>query len=162
MLGASNYTYAEATLTQRLPDWIGSHVRAFAYFGALPAIVVPDNLKSGVHLAHRYEPEINATYAEMGNHYGVAIIPARSEKPRDKAKAENGVLVVERRILARLRNRTFFSLAELNSAIAELLETLNAQPFQKLPGSRRELFETLERPAHDGNGAHAKSAPRLR
>ena len=147
VLGASNYTYAEATLTQRLPDWIGSHVRAFAYFGALPAIVVPDNLKSGVHLAHRYEPEINATYAEMGKHYGVAIIPARSAKPRDKAKAENGVLVVERRILARLRNRTFFSLAELNSAIAELLEALNAQPFQKLPGSRRELFETLERPA---------------
>lgn len=146
VLGASNYTYTEATLTQRLPDWIGSHVRAFAYFGAVPAIVVPDNLKSGVHRAHRYEPEINATYAEMGNHYGVAIIPARSAKPRDKAKAENGVLVVER-LLARLRNRTFFSLTELNAAIAELLEELNAKPFQKLPGSRKELFETLERPA---------------
>lgn len=146
VLGASNYTYTEATLTQRLPDWIGSHVRAFAYFGAVPAIVVPDNLKSGVHLAHRYEPEINATYAEMARHYGVAIVPTRTAKPRDKAKAENGVLVVER-LLARLRNRTFFSLTELNAAIAELLEELNAKPFQKIPGSRKALFETLERPA---------------
>lgn len=146
VLGASNYTFAEATLSQRLPDWIGSHVRAFAYFGAVPAIVVPDNLKSGVHRAHRYEPELNPTYAEMGHHYGVAIIPARSAKPRDKAKAENGVLVIER-LLARLRKRTFFSLGELNAAIAELLEELNAKPFQKLPGSRKSLFETLERPA---------------
>lgn len=147
VLGASNYTYAEATLTQRLPDWISSHVRTFAYFGAVPAIVVPDNLKSGVHLAHRYEPELNPTYEEMGRHYGVAIIPARSAKPRDKAKAENGVLVVERRILAKLRNRTFFSLAELNAAIAELLEDINEQPFQKMPGSRKALFEMLDRPA---------------
>lgn len=147
VLGASNYTFAEATLSQTLPDWIGSHVRAFAYFNAAPAIVIPDNLKSGVYLAHRYEPEINATYAEMARHYGVAIVPTRTAKPRDKAKVENGVLVVERRILARLRNRTFFSLAELNSAIAELLEALNAAPFQKLSGSRKELFESLERPA---------------
>lgn len=147
VLGASNYSYAEATLSQTLPDWIGSHVRTFAYFGAVPAIVVPDNLKSGVHLAHRYEPELNATYAEMGRHYGVAIIPTRSAKPRDKAKVESGVLVVERWILARLRNRTFFSLGELNAAIAELLEELNQRPFKKLPGNRRELFETLERPA---------------
>ena len=147
VLGASNYSYAEATLTQSLPDWIGSHVRAFAYFGAVPAIVVPDNLKSGVQLAHRYEPELNATYAEMGRHYGVAIIPTRSAKPRDKAKVESGVLVVERWILARLRNRSFFSVAELNTAIAELLEELNQRPFKKLPGNRRELFETLDRPA---------------
>ena len=146
VLGASNYTFAEATRSQTLPDWIGSHVRAFAYFGAVPAIVIPDNIKSGVHLAHRYEPELNATYAEMARHYGVAIVPTRSAKPRDKAKVENGVLVVER-LLARLRNRTFFSVAELNAAIAELLEELNAKPFQKLPGSRRELFETLDRPA---------------
>jgi transposase len=145
VLGASNYSYAEATLTQTLPDWIGSHVRAFAYFKALPAIVVPDNLKSGVHLAHRYEPELNATYAEMARHYGVAIVPTRSAKPRDKAKVESGVLVVERWILARLRNRSFFSLGELNAAIAELLEDLNARPFKKLPGNRRELFETLDR-----------------
>lgn len=147
VLGASNYSYAEATLTQTLPDWISSHVRAFAYFGAVPAIVIPDNIKSGVHRAHRYEPELNATYAEMARHYGVAIVPTRSAKPRDKAKVESGVLVVERWILARLRNRTFFSLGELNAAIAELLEELNARPFKKLPGNRRELFETLDRPA---------------
>jgi transposase len=147
VLGASNHTYAEATLTQTLPDWIGSHVRAFSYFGAVPAILIPDNIKSGVHLAHRYEPELNATYAEMGRHYGVAIIPTRSAKPRDKAKVENGVLVVERWILARLRNRHFFCVAELNAAIAGLLKDLNARPFKKLPGNRRELFETLDRPA---------------
>ena len=147
VLGASNYTYAEATWTQGLPDWIGSHVRAFNYLGSLPQIVVPDNLKSGVHLAHRYEPELNRTYEEMGRHYGVAIIPTRSAKPRDKAKVENGVLVVERWILARLRNRQFFSLVELNTAIAELLEVLNNRPFKKLPGTRKSLFDSLDRPA---------------
>jgi transposase len=147
VLGASNYTYAEATLTQSLPDWIGSHVRAFNYFGSLPAIVVPDNLKSGVHQAHRYEPELNPTYAEMAAHYGTTVLPTRVAKPRDKAKVEAGVLVVERWILARLRNRRFFSLAELNAAIAELLEVLNDRPFKKLPGTRRSLFETLDRPA---------------
>jgi len=147
VLGASNYTFAEATLTQRLPDWIGSHVRAFNYLGSVPAIVVPDNLKSGVHLAHRYEPELNPTYAEMGQHYGVAIIPTRSAKPRDKAKVEAGVLVVERWILARLRDRQFFSLTELNAAIAELLEVLNNRPFKKLPGTRRSMFDSLDRPA---------------
>ena len=147
VLGASNYTYAEATWTQGLPDWIGSHVRAFNYLGSLPAIIVPDNLKSGVHLAHRYEPELNRTYEEMGQHYGVAIIPTRSAKPRDKAKVESGVLVVERWILARLRNRQFFSLTELNAAIAELLEVLNNRPFKKLPGTRRSMFDSLDRPA---------------
>ncbi len=147
VLGASNFTYAEATWTQALPDWIGSHVRAFSYFGSLPEIVVPGNIKSGVHLAHRYEPELNPTYAEMGQHYGVAIIPTRSAKPRDKAKVENGVLVVERWILATLRNRQFFSLAELNAAIAELLEGLNSRPFKKLPGCRKSLFDSLDRPA---------------
>ncbi len=147
VLGASNFTYAEATWTQALPDWIGSHVRAFSYFGSVPEIVVPDNLKSGVHLAHRYEPELNPTYAEMGQHYAVAIIPTRSAKPRDKAKVESGVLVVERWILARLRNRQFFSLVELNTAIAELLEVLNNRPFKKLPGTRRSMFESLDRPA---------------
>ena len=147
VLGASNFTYAEATWTQALPDWIGSHVRAFSYFGSLPEIVVPDNIKSGVHLAHRYEPELNPTYAEMGQHYAVAIIPTRSAKPRDKAKVESGVLVVERWILARLRNRQFFSLVELNTALAELLEVLNNRPFKKLPGTRRSMFESLDRPA---------------
>lgn len=146
VLGASNYTFAEATWTQGLFDWIGSHIRAFEYFGGVPEVVVPDNLKSGVTHPHRYEPDVNPTYQDMSTHYGVAVIPARVRKPRDKAKAENGVLVVERWILARLRNRTFFSLTELNEAIAELLEALNNRPFQKLPGCRMSLFESLEKP----------------
>ncbi len=146
-LGASNYSYAEATFSQALPDWIGSHVRAFNYLGSLPEVIVPDNIKSGVHLAHRYEPELNPTYAEMAQHYGVAIVPTRVVKPRDKAKVEVAVQIVERWILARLRNRQFFSLAELNAAIAELLEVLNRRPFKKLPGTRRSMFESLDRPA---------------
>lgn len=147
VLGASNYTYAEATWTQTLPDWIGAHTRAFAFFGGVPEVVVPDNLKSGITRAHRYEPDLNPTYAELASHYGVAVIPARARRPRDKAKVEVGVQVVERLILAALRHRTFFSLAELNRAIAELLERLNRRPFKKLPGSRREAFEALDRPA---------------
>ena len=146
-LGASNYTYAEATWTQGLSDWIGSHVRTMEYLGVAPEIVVPDNLKAGVTKAHRYEPKLNRTYREWGEHYGVAILPARPRKPKDKAKAETGVQVVQRWILARLRNRQFFSLGELNEAIAELLERLNTRPFQKLPGCRRTLFESLDRPA---------------
>ena len=147
VLGASNYTYAEATWSQGLSDWIGAHVRALEYFGAAPEIVVPDNLKSGVVRAHRYEPQLNPTYREWGEHYGVAVLPARPGRPRDKAKVEAGVLVAERWILARLRNQRMFSLGELNEAIAVLLEPLNTQPFKKLPGSRRSLFESLERPA---------------
>ncbi len=147
VLGASSYTYAEATWTQGLSDWIGSHVRAFAFLGGLPEIVVPDNLRSGVSRACFYEPDINPTYQEMAAHYGVAVIPARPSRPRDKAKAEVGVQIVERWIAARLRNRTFFSLAELNGAIRELLDALNERPFRKLPGSRRSHFESLEKPA---------------
>lgn len=147
VLGASNYTYAEATWSQDLWAWIGAHCRAFEYFGGVTAILVPDNLKSGVSKASRYEPEINPTYAEMASHYGTVVIPARPRKPRDKAKAEAGVLLVKRWILAVLRNRRFFSLAELNAAIAELLQVLNNKRFQKLAGTRRSLFETLDRPA---------------
>lgn len=147
VLGASNYTYAEATWSQGLCDWIGAHVRALAYFGAAPEIVVPDNLKPAVGRAHRYEPTLNRTYREWAGHYGVAIVPARPARPRDKAKVEVGVQVVERWILARLRHRRMFSLGELNEAIGECLERLNARPFKKLPGSRRALFETLDRPA---------------
>jgi len=147
VLGASNYTYAEATWTQRLPDWIGSHVRALGAIGGVPEIIVPDNLKAAVDRAHRYEPEINRTYADLAHHFGFAIIPARAAKPRDKAKVEVAVQVVERWILARLRNQTFFALAELNQAIAALLIDLNGRPFKKLPGSRPELFDTLDRPA---------------
>ena len=147
VLGASNYTYVEATWTQSLPDWIGSHVRTLAALGGVPEIVVPDNLKAAVTRAHRYEPELNRTYAELAHHYGFAVLPARAAKPRDKAKVEVGVQVVERWILARLRHHTFFALAEVNTAIPPLLLALNARPFKKLPGSRHSLFETLDRPA---------------
>jgi transposase len=147
VLGASSYTYAEATWTQTLPDWIGSHQRALIFFGCVPTLVVPDNLKSGVTTPCRYEPEPNATYLEFARHYGVAILPARVRRPRDKAKAEVGVQVVERWVLARLRNQTFFCLAELNAAIRTWLEELNRRPFKNLPGSRRTLFEQLDRPA---------------
>ena len=146
VLGASNYTFAEATWTQSLPDWIGSHVRALGALGGVPEIVVPDNLKAAVTRTHRYEPEINRTYADLAHHFGFAIIPARAAKPRDKAKAEVGVQVVERWILARLRNHTFFSLADLNQAIAALLIDLNHRSFKKLSGSRQELFDTIDRP----------------
>lgn len=147
VLGASNYTYAEATWTQALPDWIGSHVRALSFFGGVSEIIVPDNLKSGVNKACFYEPDLNPTYQDMASHYGFAVIPARVRTPRDKAKVEVGVLVAERWILARLRKSTFFSLTELNTAIRPLLERLNERPFKKLPGCRRSLYETLDKPA---------------
>jgi transposase len=147
VLGASNYTYAEATWTQSLPDWIGSHVRACAALGGVPQVVVPDNLKAAVRRPHRYEPILTRTYAELAQHYGVANVPARAAHPRDKAKVEVGVQVVERWILARLRHHTFLSLLELNTAIAALLVTLNQRPFKKLPGSRQSVFEALDRPA---------------
>lgn len=147
VLGASNYTYAEASWTQGLGDWIGAHIRAFEFNGGVTEIVVPDNLKSGVTKACRYEPGVNLTYEEMAHHYGVAVVPARPRKARDKAKAEAGVLLVERWILAALRKRSFFSLGEVNQAIAELLTRLNERPFRKRDGSRRTLYETLDRPA---------------
>lgn len=146
VLGASNYTYAEATRSQKLADFVASTVRTFEYFGVVPEVVVPDQLRSAVSGPDRYEPDINPTYLEMAQHYGVTVLPARPRKPRDKAKVEGGVLIAQRWILAVLRNRTFFSLAELNEAIGELLERLNTRPFQKLAGCRREAFETLERP----------------
>lgn len=146
-LGASNYTYAEATWSQALPDWIGSHSRAFAFFGGVPSQVVPDNLKSGVVKACLFDPEINRTYADMAAHYGVAIVPARPRKPKDKAKVEVAVQVVERWVLARLRNRRFFSLAELNQAIRALLDDLNVRRTKHLGASRRQLFEELDQPA---------------
>lgn len=147
VLGASNYLYAEAVASQELPHWIAGHVHAFEYFGGCPQIVVCDNLRSGVSGAHRYEPELNASYQEMAAHYGVAIIPARPRRPRDKAKVEAGVLIAERWIMARLRHRRFFSLGELNIAIRDLLDGINRRSFKKLPGSRQSLFEELERPA---------------
>lgn len=144
-LGALNYTYAEATLTQSLPDWIDSHVRALEFFGGVPELITPDNLKSGVNKACRYEPDLNPTYLDMVNPYETTVIPARVRAPKDKAKAEVGVQIVERWILAKLRSRTFFSLAELNRAIAELLIDLNSRAFQKLPGSRQSAFESIDK-----------------
>jgi transposase len=147
VLGASNYTYAEATRTQSLPDWLGSHVRAFEYFGGSSAIVVPDNLRSGVSRACRYDPDLNPSYQQWAEHYRVAVVPARPYKPKDKSKAEVGVQIVERWILARLRHHTFFSLAELNHCIGSLLEELNDKPFKQLPGNRRQAFEQIDKPA---------------
>ena len=145
--GASNYTYAEASASQDLASWTMSHVRALQYFDCAPAIIVPDNLKSGVVKACRYEPDLNPTYHDLARHYGMAVIPARPRHPRDKAKVEAGVLVAQRWILAALRHRTFFSLAELNRAVRELLEKLNAKLLKKIKKSRRQLFEEMDRPA---------------
>jgi transposase len=147
VLGASNYTYAEGHWSQELPHWIGAHVRALAFLGGVPEVLVPDNLKAGVKSPHLYEPELNPTYQEFAKHYGLAVVPARAGKPKDKAKVEVGVQVVERWILARLRNQTFFSLAELNQAITELLDELNSRPMRHLGQSRRELFASLDKPA---------------
>jgi len=140
VLGASNYTYAEASWSQNLWDWIHSHVRAFEFFGGTSQLVIPDNLKSGVNKPCYYEPELNRTYGDLAIHYGVGILPARPYRPRDKAKAEVGVQIVQRWVLAALRKRQFFSLAELNEAILELVHRLNQRPFRKLAGSRAELI----------------------
>jgi transposase len=146
-LGASNYTFAEATLTQDLPSWIQSHVHAFEFFNGVAEILVPDNLKSGVTHPCRYEPDLNPTYQDLAEHYGTVVIPARVRKARDKAKVESAVLIVERWILAALRNHRFFSLAEVNQAISEKLKELNHRKFQKLDTTRKELYENLDRPA---------------
>jgi transposase len=146
-LGASNYSYVEAVLSRELPSWIRSHIHAFEYLGCIPEIIIPDNLRTGVTHPCRYEPDLNPTYQDMASHYGAAVIPARVKKPKDKAKVESSVLIVERWIIASLRNHTFFSLAELNKAIREKLEELNTRPLQKLKVSRRYLFETIDRPA---------------
>ena len=144
VLGASNYTFACAHASQKEADWIDAHIKAATFFGGWSSLTIPDNLKSGVTKTDRYVPVLNTSYEQWADHYRTAIIPARPYKPKDKSKAENGVLVVERWILARLRKRTFFSLGELNDAIAELLVDLNNRPFKKLPGSRRSLFEQIE------------------
>jgi transposase len=147
VLGASNYTYAEASWSESLQSWLRSHIRMYNFYGGVTAIEVPDNLKSAVQRADNYEPRINPTFFEFGRHYGVAIMPARKRKPRDKAKVEAAVLLVERWILAVLRKRTFYSLADLNEAIAQLLEKLNNRPFKRMEGSRRSVFEAYERAA---------------
>lgn len=146
-LGASNYTYAEATLDQTLPSWIAVHVRMFEFFGGVPAVLVPDNLKSGVTTSSRYEPVPNRTYAELADHYGTVIVPARPIRPRDKAKVEVAVQVAQRWILAKLRNQKFFELTALNEAIWLNLKELNDRLMKHLGASRRQLFEQLDRPA---------------
>lgn len=147
VLGASNFTFCEATWSQSLPDWIGSHVRTLEHLGGVPALLVPDNLKSGVRTACFYEPELNPTYRDLATHYGAAVLPARPYRPKDKAKVEGGVLLVERWVLARLRHQRFFSLGDLNRSIAELMTRLNGRPFKKLPGCRQSAFAELDAPA---------------
>src|SRR3954469_5040230 len=147
VLGASNFTYAEASWTQGLADWIGAHTRTFAAIGGVPKLLVPDNAKVAVIKACLYEPQVNRTYAEMAAHYDTAILPARPRRPRDKAKVEVAVLIIERWLLGRLRHRRFYSLAELNTAIGELLRQLNDErPIRRLGVTRRALFEELDRP----------------
>ncbi len=147
VLGASHFTYAEATFTQTLPDWIGAHVRMFRFFGGVPRLLVPDNLKSGVNKASFYDPEINRSYGAMAAHYDIGIVPARPRRPRDKAAVEAGVRFTQTYVLGRLRHLTFFSLAECNAAITQVLERLNTKVMRRLGMSRRDLFESIERPA---------------
>jgi len=146
-LGASNYTYAEARWTETLPDWIGAHVNALAAIGGVPKALVPDNLKAGVTKPSRYEPGINRTYQDLADHYGCIVLPTRIIKPRDKAKVEVAVQIVERFVLAKLRNQRFFSLAELNTAIRACVATINAKVMKGFGQSRAELLETIDRPA---------------
>lgn len=145
--GASNYTYADATWSQDSNNWIQSHVRAFEFFGGVPEMLVPDNLKVGITKFHRWDPEINPNYHRLAQHYDTSIVPARPDHPKDKAKVEKSVQVSETWILARLRNRVFFSLAELNDAIKILVNELNNRPFKKLSGTRRDWFEQMDKPA---------------
>lgn len=147
VLGASNFTYADAHWSQQLPDWIDAHVRMFDYFGAVPKVIVCDNLKSGVTKVCKVDPVINATYQNLAEHYDMVVIPARSRHPKDKAKVEGGVNIVTRWILFRLRKHVFYSLGELRQAIAALLDDLNNRRFQKMPGTRRTAFEAIDRPA---------------
>jgi transposase len=146
VLGASSYTYAEATSDEQLTNWIGAHVRAFEFYQGVPALVIPDNTKTGVTKACRYDPDLNPTYQELAAHYGVGVVPARPYKPRDKAKVESGVQIVERWIIAALRHHQFFSLGEANHQIRGLLDRLNARAFRKREGSRASLFATIDRP----------------
>ena len=146
-LGASNYTYAEARWTETLPDWIGAHVNAFAAIGGVSKALVPDNLKAGITKPSRYEPGINRTYQDLADHYGCVVLPARVMKPRDKAKVEVAVQIVQRFVLAKLRHRRFFSLAELNAAIRDCVTAINAKIMRRVGKSRNELLETIDRPA---------------
>jgi len=150
VLGASSLTYAEVTWTQTLPDWIGAHVRMFRFWGVVPRLLVPDNLKSAIHKASFYDPEVNRSYGMMAAHYGVGILPARPKRPRDKAAVEAGVRFAQSYIVGRLRNVTFFSLAECNAAVAVAVERMNSREMRRLGMSRRQLFEAIEQPVMRG------------
>jgi transposase len=147
VLGASNYTFALATPSQKVDDWLDAHVKCFRFLNGVTEIVVPDNLKSGVRSPDRYEPDLNPSYQDLATHYGCAVIPARVRKPRDKASVEVGVQIVQRWVLSALRKRTFYSMGELNEAIAVLVDVLNRRPFKKLPGNRYTRFLELDQPA---------------
>ena len=147
VLGASTYTFARAALGQGMANWIDCHVQAFEFFGGTTTLLVPDNPRTGVTRACRYEPDLNRTYHEVAQYYNIAVMPARPYKPRDKAKVENAVLIVERWILAALRHRKFFAIGDLNEAIQELLERLNNRKFRKRDGTRASLFNEIDRPA---------------
>ena len=146
VLGASNYIYADATWSQKVEHWVMSHCKMFEFFGGVPEVIVCDNLKSAVTRVSRTDPVINTTYQAMADHYDTTIFAARPYKPQDKAKAENGVLIIERWILFRLRKMVFTSLAQLNNEILKLLEDVNRRKFQKTEGNRRSLFESLDQP----------------
>jgi len=146
-LGASSYTWAEATRDQQMEAWLRAHIHAFDYWGGVPALAVPDNTRTGVSKAHRYDPDINPTYHNFAVHYGFGVLPARPYKPRDKAVVENAVQVAQRWIIAALRHQKFFSLEEANLAIGELLHRLNHRPFRKRDGSRASVFESFDKPA---------------
>ena len=146
-LGASSYTWAEATRDQQMEAWLRAHIHAFDYWGGVPALAVPDNTRTGVSKAHRYDPDINPTYHNFAVHYGFGVLPARPYKPRDKAVVENAVQVAQRWIIAALRHQKFFSLEEANQAIGELLHRLNHRPFRKRDGSRASVFESFDKPA---------------
>jgi transposase len=146
-LGASSYTFAGCTRNQQMESWLLMHVRAFEHFGGIPALAVPDNTKTGVTRAHRYDPDLNPTYYNFALHCGFGIVPARPYKPRDKAKVENAVQVAQRWIVAALRHHKFFSLEELNLAVRELLTKLNNRPFRKCDGSRASVFAAIDKPA---------------
>ena len=147
VLGASSYTFVEATRDQQLTAWLSAHMHAFEYFGGVPRLLVPDNPRTGVSRACRYDPDLNPTYQEMAMHYGIGVVPARPYRPRDKAKVEVGVQIAERWIIAALRQQKFFRLEEVNRAIRELLERLNQRPFRKREGSRASVFASIERSA---------------
>lgn len=152
-------TYAEATWTQTLPDRIGSHVRMFCFFDGVPRLIVPDNLKSGVSRASFYDPEINRSYGMMASHYGVGVLPARPRKPRDKSKVENGVRFAQSCILGRLRNHTFFSLAEANAGIGQALDRINDHVMRRLGVSRRQLLSIATEPCESSRDGPIQHLP---